>query len=799
MSYSDGMAEPESTKRSCRSFGLAAVLLLCGGLAWAGATAKPSPYTSAQGAYTGSHSCRQCHERFYKLWAPSRHGKAMQPYSEEFAAKSLTAQGAPLAVRGSTYLAQVGPGQGWMLEKRPDGKESRLPIKYALGGKNIYYFLTPLERGRLQTLPLAYDVHLKKWFDAAKSGLRHAGAEPVDWRDSTFTFNTSCHGCHVSQYYQNYDLRTDSYHTTWREPGINCETCHGPGEEHIRVCRQAPKGAVPKDLKITRGGRSFSHEQNNAACSSCHAKAIPLTRSFSPGDSFWDHFDLALLEHRDYYPDGRDLGENYTMTSWLLSPCAKAGELDCLHCHTSSGRFRQKGNPNAACLPCHQQRVENAAGHTRHKPGPRAPTCVSCHMPTTSFAGMNRSDHSMLPPTPAATLAFGSPNACSQCHRDKDAAWADQKVRSWHEHDYQRPVLHRAGLIRAARQRDWSRLPEMLTYISDHKRDEVFAVSLIRLLRACPHEIKWVAILKATTDPSPLVRAAALASLGDWPTPQSARVLFSALNDQRRLVRIRAAQSLAGYPRRGLDKRQADRLQAATHEMLRSLLARADTWHAHYNVGNYYLERGMPREAVHSYQVALRLEPRAVMPRVNLAMTYARAGSRERAERQLQRALELEPGNAAVNFNLGLISAERGQVKEAEQHLRAALKADPQMAQASYNLGLLLHQSKPKEAIGFILAAFKTSPTPRYAFTLAYFMNQAGDRAGAENMLTLAIKQWPWHADSYLLLADIYLASKKKAEAFGLLQGAVESNRLAPRERQRLVNKLHTMKIKAQD
>ncbi len=49
---------------------------------------------------------------------------------------------------------------------------------------------------------------------------------------------------------------------------------------------------------------------------------MPLSVSFRPGDKFFDHFDLVTLEHADYYPDGRDLGENYTFTSWLMSPCA---------------------------------------------------------------------------------------------------------------------------------------------------------------------------------------------------------------------------------------------------------------------------------------------------------------------------------------------------------------------------------------------------------------------------------------------------------------------------------------------
>lgn len=747
---------------------------------------------AGQGAYTGSQSCRRCHERFCKLWAPSHHGTAMQDYSEALA-KSLAPQAEPVTIKGRIYLAQTGPGQGWLLEKA-GGKETRLPIKYALGGKNIYYFLTPLERGRLQTLPLAYDIKGKKWFDTAMSGLRHAGDQPVDWRDPSYTFNTSCHGCHVSQYSLNYDLRSDTYRTTWREPGINCETCHGPGEEHIRVCTEAPQGTIPKDLKIIRGGRSFSHAQNNATCSSCHAKAVPLSQSFVPGNNFWDHYDLSTLEHPDYYPDGRDLGENYTYTSWLLSSCVKAGDLDCLHCHTSSGRFRQKKDSNRACLPCHAEQVDNAPAHTKHAPGTMGNQCISCHMPMTSFARMRRSDHSMLPPMPSATLRFGSPNACNDCHKDKDPTWADKQVRQWRKRDYQALYLHRAELIEAARKRDWTRLPEMVRYIESKERNEVFATSLLRLLRSCPEEIKWVAVLGAAKDPSPLVRAAALELLQDLPSAQAGRVLLAALDDDYRLARIRAAQSLASYPRRSLSPAGRKKLEKATREMLSSLLARPDTWSAHYNVGNFYLDRGQIRQALYAYGMALKLEPRVVMPMVNMAIAYARGGDNKNAKQMLNKALKLEPDNAAVNFNLGLLEAEMGHKAQAKKHLRAALKADPQMARAAYNLGLLLHQNHPKKAVELIHKAFEKSPNPRYAFTLAYYMNQAGDRAGAEKILVLSTKNWPWHADSYLLLADILAVGKEKAEAIEVLQKALKQGSLSPPDRRRLEHKLASLK-----
>ena len=40
--------------------------------------------------YAGSQSCIECHGKFYQLWATSRHGLAMQPYTPEFARTNLT-------------------------------------------------------------------------------------------------------------------------------------------------------------------------------------------------------------------------------------------------------------------------------------------------------------------------------------------------------------------------------------------------------------------------------------------------------------------------------------------------------------------------------------------------------------------------------------------------------------------------------------------------------------------------------------------------------------------------------------
>jgi tetratricopeptide (TPR) repeat protein len=707
--------------------------------------------------YAGSASCRQCHERFYRLWSTSMHGLAMQPYSAQFAKQNLAPQRRGIAIGKEKY--RYDRQQGVVIETGRQGTK-KYKIAHALGGKNVFYFLTPLDRGRLQTLPVAYDVHKKEWFDTAASGVRHfPGGErgaSVDWREYAYTFNTACYNCHVSQLSTNYDLSTDTYRTTWAEPGINCETCHGPATEHNRIALATPQGQPLPDPRII-GTKTMTAAQRNDLCASCHAKANPLTTAFPPGERFCDHFDLVTLEDPDYYPDGRDLGENYTLTSWTMSPCVKSGRLDCMHCHTSSGRYRFKQEKfNDACLPCHPDKVQNPPAHTRHAAGSEGSKCIACHMPMTAFARMNRSDHSMRPPAPAATLAYQSPNACNICHADKDAAWADALVRQWRPRDYQAPILERAALLAAARKRDWTRLPAMLAYIADPMRDEVFATSLIRRMPLSQDPTVMTTLLAAAQDPSPLVRGAAVQALGAIPAPESVQALVAATGDDYRLVRVHAAAGLAALPRTAVPPGDQARIDQATDEYLASITARPDQWTSHYNLGNYHLGQGEASKAVASYQVALKLDPRAILPMVNTAIAYARMGENEKAENALRQALQQEPGNAAANFNLGLLSAEKNELRAAEAYLEKAFAADPQMAQAAYNLCILTAKDRIEAAVAWCRKASALSPRePKYAYTLAFYLNRQGDRRAAMETLNAMLAKHPGHTDARMLLEEI--------------------------------------------
>jgi len=758
------------------------VLVACGG---------EDPATPASAGFVGSRSCRSCHERFYELWAPSHHGTAMQPFTPEFAGAALTPQKEPLEVEGASYHFDL--QRGAVVETAPDGERS-WPIAHVMGGKNVYFLLTPLDRGRLQVLPVAYDVDEALWYDTTESMIRHAlghPADPVDWRDPLLTFNTSCWGCHVSQLTVNYDPETDTYASTWAEPGINCETCHGPAGEHVRVCEEAAGGEAPADLKIVRVS-AFDERQTNDTCAPCHAKAIPLTADFRPGDRYFDHFDLTCLEDLDFHPDGRDLGENYTFTLWRMSPCAVSGRLDCVHCHTSSGRTRfLDEHANEACLPCHADHVDDAPAHTHHREGSAGNRCTACHMPMTEFARMRRSDHSMRPPAPALTLAYGSPNACNLCHADQTAEWADEHVRAWRSRDYQAPMLAAAGLVDAARRGDWTRRDEILAYVTSPGRDEVVATSLLRLLAALGDEHKIPAFLAALRDPSPLVRAAAASGLEGWVRPDVLQALLVATADDVRLVRVRAAGALAGLPPGDLPPPVRESLTKATAELEAALAVRADSWTTYYNLGNLHERRGEYAEALKAYEHASRLRPDVVAPWVNAAMIHARMDHLGLAENALRRALQVEPENAPANFNLGLLLAERGSKPEARACLRRALESDPDLAAAAYNLASLVVEDDPEEGRSLYRRAWEARPGEvRFAHAYASALVRAGEAAEARRVLGRALSEGAASAAVYALLADLHEKAGDRGAARATFARAAEDPRLSHEERQAFAARL---------
>ena len=747
-----------------------------------------------QGDYMGSSDCRSCHERFYELWSTSHHGLAMQAFSADFA-KTLKPMKEEVVSGDSRFLVELGKTGGFLRETKPDGTIKRYPIRHALGGRNVYFFLVPMQGGRLQVAPVAYYVHTGKWYSSTASMVRHFQSGPadsaLDWTDRQLTFNTACHDCHVSQLQKNYDPATDSYHTTWKEAGINCETCHGPAETHIRVAEEAEKAGVElKELKLLRFHEDLNMEQRDATCSPCHAKMVPLTDAFTPGELFFNHYDLTSYEDRDFYVDGRDHGENYTMTGWMANPCANAGKLECIKCHTSSGRFRFKENPNQACLPCHQKKVDEIVEHSHH-PAKAGLSCIDCHMPKTAQAYMTRSDHSFRPPAPAASLEFGSPNACVICHfpdqdpmwantvhtNRADLEWANKHFRKMFETDQQDKILRLGRVIQACRDGNWDQLPEILAYLDDPDCDPPSQVAILRLLVPCPYPAKWEPMLKKLGASHPWVRATAAASLQYDQTAPATKGLLKACSDPFRTVRIRAAGALLGRDLSSASKEERDAFEKAKAEYWNSLVIWPDRWSSHYNQGIYFDRLGEPQKALKAYEKSMELREDALQPKLNASMDYARLGQPTNAYTVLKEALAVAPNNPMVLFNLALMDAEFKNLDATEKHLRAAYKADSNMAQAAYNLGVLLCRKPDEEGFEWLKKATQTAPENwDYLSVRLFFLEQADRTAEMETALKEAIASEHAPPEAYFTLIGNYLKAGRKAEALQICKKA----KLAP-------------------
>jgi Tfp pilus assembly protein PilF len=284
-------------------------------------------------------------------------------------------------------------------------------------------------------------------------------------------------------------------------------------------------------------------------------------------------------------------------------------------------------------------------------------------------------------------------------------------------------------------------------------------------------------------DPSPLVRSAAAEALSEYPSGKAYRALIKAAGDEYRIVRIRAAAALAGFPESEIGDADRRNVDGALQEYVNSLMTRTDLWTSYYNMGNYFLRAGYPKQAIESYGLATQRDPRTPVPLVNMSMAYASLADQQNAEKSLRKALKLDSRNAAAHLNLGLLLAEQKKIKEAEKHLRLAGTYDPQMAEAPYNLGLLLWKEHPSESLIMLRKAYHVSPNPKYGYSLAYYEHHAGNTAVAINILQEVIANEPAMADPFLLLGYIYESEGKQMEAARVYEEAADNENLTRQDR----------------
>jgi len=635
----------------------------------------------------------------------------------------------------------VAHGNLVMRGDRLDPARDDVRLAWALGHKHVEQFVGPLLPGRLQALPLAWDVRAGEWFDL----FQHDPRKPEDWGHWTnrgMNANAQCLFCHTTGYDKGYQPATDTYDSRWAEIGVGCEACHGPGSAHVAF------------QKAKRGGRDpyvgIDADRMLSTCASCHSRRVDRA-AWRPGERFLDVFEPELLDTPAYYPDGQVKEELYEVVSFESSVMRSKG-VRCWNCHDLHGNgARAPGN--AVCRQCHAPPYDSEQ-HTHHKADGAGGSCIACHMPTTTYMERDpRHDHSFQRPDPELTVALGIPNACNRCHTDKDTAWAVEAMRKWWPDDAERRRRRdRALAIAHGRDGDPAAVPALLALLADTGSDAVRRASAARLLAGFPTTTGVTAgLVAATSDREALVRAGAAWALAQRPTlaPEARGALEHVLTDPLRVVRLHAALGLRDVSPASLPPETAQALRDATAEWTTSQAILADQPEAHYNLAILLASRGDVDGAVAQYREALRLWPGSIQARHNLAMLLAQAGRLNDAEIEFRALLARDPVPQSA-FALGLLYGQMGRWSDAARALEQCLQEDPAYPRARYNLALALAKDgQPTRALDELERAAEDPTSRREAIlTLVDLARQVHDKPRLERWVVEAAKLDPSVAEN---------------------------------------------------
>jgi predicted CXXCH cytochrome family protein len=386
--------------------------------------------------FVGAQACASCHQQLHADWKSGRHSKMVQPATASSVLGDFSKSG--ITLTGQRYRLRAADGKYFISESYLTGKEQEHRVEFTLGSRRIQHYLTTIENGLMIVLPPSWDVQRQQWFD----NMEIVRPDENDQKPIQ-QWNKNCVGCHVSQQENNYRPATHTYATEWADFGTSCERCHGPGSAHVqaysRVDGRRPVGG-PSIVRPTR----LDPNTSSMICAQCHSLRDVIAPGYTAGSHYYDYFQ-PMLEYGPrknsdptYWADGRPRRFSNDAIGLWESECFLRGGATCTSCHRDPHVPDVDRNPqlaprsNAVCTQCHQDLAFSVTAHTRHRADSSGSSCVECHMPKTvvSIKSTMR-DHTISLPAPENTVAFAIPNACTECHNDKPAAWAVRALEKW--------------------------------------------------------------------------------------------------------------------------------------------------------------------------------------------------------------------------------------------------------------------------------------------------------------------------------------------------------------------------------
>ncbi len=637
------------------------IVSLISGLLFLGAGFTFAQLPVSTSKFVGSEACAGCHQSAAQEWSGSHHAWAWKLPNDATVKGNF--DGASIEHKGITTRFFKN-GERFIVETDgPNGAMTQYDVRSTTGIEPLQQYLLETEAGRLQALDLAWDTVKKRWYHLyPKQELK--GGNGLHWTGPYKTWNARCAECHATGYKKNYNARTKQYSSRQAEMGVGCEACHGPGLAHLRWARdpksynpQAWPGLTAKGFTI--GFNKQSAETEIQQCAGCHARREPLSDGNPlPGTPFHDAYRLSLLRPGLYHADGSIQDEVYVYGSFLQSKMYARG-VRCTDCHDPHAA-KLKADGNAVCTQCHspagnprfatlKKASYDNTSHHFHAPGSAGAQCKSCHMVERTYMGVDgRRDHSFRIPRPDLSVQTAAPNACTDCHSEKDASWAAREIeRRYPASPHRGP--HYSQVFAKARKDPASAASALLEISGDKAQSGIVRATALNLIQGAVTPTLAARSAIFIRDPDALVRTAAI-SLQRAAAPQArVQLLLPALEDKFQSVRIAAARALLGAPVVRLPVRNTAALKNAQREWRASLLAKTDYPETHLVLGGAALVLRNPKAADRAFREAVRQDPQLISAWRMIIRIRAALGNRKGATETTDKALKLNPENQTLH------------------------------------------------------------------------------------------------------------------------------------------------------
>lgn len=382
---------------------------------------------SAQGKahFVGPSKCAECHKENYTQWHNSQHPKMIQDIKKD-----------PSVVVGD--FAHLPKDANFMLKD----------AIYTVGGKFKQRYMMRRDRNGSEDYVLGnyqWNVQTQKWQKFKPWKYWYKDAYPHD--NNELPTSRACDGCHFSGF-MSQEKRV--------EPGISCESCHGPASEHIK----------DPDSKLYLASLSDPVRQNEV-CLQCHMRnrdmrlvdhnmseiygdARDYPHGYEAGKPLSDYKLPAPFtmghETKEFYANGMGKKNRTQGNEFVHSIKGKHG-ITCINCHNphTLEPTAQKNSGNALCMKCHSfgsligPHQNSLEQHTKHKANSKGSLCVECHMPKvgkhTGKSPLTVRSHLFGFVTPDETIKYKMPhetNACFACHKeDRSMKTLQEDLEGW--------------------------------------------------------------------------------------------------------------------------------------------------------------------------------------------------------------------------------------------------------------------------------------------------------------------------------------------------------------------------------